>query len=257
MSRRGRTELAMMTLLGASAIFAATLVPDSSILPASITTTLSSKHGKVGQAVTARIMQDVPLLGDAKIPAGSILSGHVTRVHAASGEQGGTISFRFDTLRIAHENARLTVSLRALASFVEVQRAQLPTGNDPGIPENAWVTVQVGGEVVYRTSGTVRSRSLGVVGRYVKGGVLGELVSNPGRGCRNDGTGERAQALWVFSSDACGVYGLDRVTIVTPEGDAADPGEITLQSSRRDVTVNQGSGLLLRVYAPRDAGQTD
>jgi len=251
MFRRFTAGLAVVTL-SAGAIFAGTFVPDSSILPAELKTPLSSKNGKAGQVITARIMQDVPLLGDAKIPMGSMLSGRVTKVQPAAGGDGGSISFRFDTLQIGQENVHLTVRLRALASFVEVRQAQLPTGNDPANPEDTWNTVQVGGEVVYRGSGVVRSRTAGVVGRYVRGGgVLGNLDSNPGRGCVHDGTGERAQALWVFSSDACGVYGLDNVTIARSDTKApTDPGEITVQSSKKDVTVNGGSGLMFRVYAP-------
>jgi hypothetical protein len=232
-----------------------TVVPDSTIIPVRLNSTLSSRSAKPGQLITARVMQDVPLPDSAKIPAGATLAGKVTSVQRASASDGGSISLVFDTLRIPHETIRLTVRLRAIASMLEVRQAELPRNSDPTAAENTWTTVQIGGDVVYRGGGPVRSRS-GVVGRPVDGGVLVRLDPNPGRGCRHDGTGERAQALWLFSSDACGVYGLPDLTMVGGNRDApaSTAGEITLRSAKGDVDVRNGSGLLLRVEAPGSPG---
>jgi hypothetical protein len=250
MVRRLQSGFLISLLFAATTIHAGTVVPDGTVLPAQLNSTLSSRRVKPGQLITARIMQDVPLPGDAKIPAGATLVGKVTSVQPASGGDGGSISLRLDTLRVAHENIQIRVHLRALASFLEVRHAQLPLGSDPSAPESAWTTVQIGGDVVYRGGGPVRSRS-GIVGKPVEGGVLGRLDSNPGRGCRGDGTGERAQALWLFSSDACGVYGLAEMTIVRPNRDSSvTAGEMTLRSAKGDVNVRNGSGLLLQVDAP-------
>jgi hypothetical protein len=238
-------------LLAAIAARADTVVPDSTIIPVRLNSTLSSRSAKPGQLVTARVMQDVPLPDNAKIPAGATLAGKVTSVQRASAGDGGVISLVFDTLRIPHENIRLTVHLRAIASMLEVRQAELPRNSDPTAAENTWTTVQIGGDVVYRGGGPVRNRS-GVVGRPVDGGVLVRLDSNPGRGCRHDSTGERAQALWLFSSDACGVYGLPNLIVAGQSSGApvSTVGEITLHSAQGDVNVRNGSGLLLRVDAP-------
>jgi len=238
-------------LFAAAAMHAATVVPDSTVLPVRLDATLGSRKTKPGQVITARIMQDVPLPGDAKIPAGALLAGQVIAVQPASGGHGGSISFRFDTLRLRHENVRLVVHLRAIASTRDVRFAQLPLNSDPAAAESSWTTVQIGGDVVYRGGGPVTNRS-GVVGKPVENGVLGRLESNPGRGCRGDGTGERMQALWLFSSDACGTYDLQNVTIVRDGRDAVSTttGEITLRSSKGDIEVRYGAGLLLRVDAP-------
>jgi hypothetical protein len=248
-ARTART-LGLLLLLAGSA-YAATVVPDSSILPVRLETSLSSKNAKVGELIRARIMQAVPLLGDATIPAGSIVTGEVTAVQVAAGGEGASLAFRFDTLHIAHENVLLTLRLRAIASDQEVRQAQLPRNSDPTASSNSWTTVQIGGDVVYRGGGPVRSRS-GVVGKPVDGGVLVRLDPNPARGCRNDGTGERAQALWLFSSDACGSYGLPDVTIVPSERNApADAtGEFELKSAKGNVVLKGGCGLLLRVVNP-------
>jgi hypothetical protein len=238
-------------LFAAAAMHAATVVPDSTVLPVRLDAALSSRKTKPGQVIIARIMQDVLLPGDAKIPAGAILAGQVTAVQPASSGDGGRISFRFDTLRLPHETVRIIVHLRAIASTAEVRRAQLPRQSDPTAAENSWTTVQIGGDVVYRGGGPVRNRS-GVVGKPVENGVLGRLDPNPGRGCAGEGTGERAQALWLFSSDACGTYDLRNVTIVSADRDAAGAttGEITLRSSEGDVAVRSGAGLLVLVDAP-------
>jgi hypothetical protein len=240
-----------LLLLAAGAARADTVVPDSTIIPVRLNSTLSSRSAKPGQLITARVMQDVPLPDNAKIPAGATLAGKVTSVQRASGSNGGSISLVFQTLRIPHENIRLTVRLRAIASMLEVRQAELPRNSDPTAAENSWTTLQIGGDVVYRGGGPVRNRS-GVVGRPVDGGVLARLDSNPGRGCRHDSTGERAQALWLFSSDACGAYGLPNLTIAGDRSDAtgSTAGEITLRSAQGDVDVRNGSGLLLRVDAP-------
>lgn len=240
-----------LLLLLTSGALAATLVPDSSILPARLETSVSSKNAKVGELMRARIMQAVPLLGDAAIPAGSILTGKVTAVKVATPGEGGSLAFRFDTLHVAHENVLLTLRLRAIASDLEVRQAQLPRNSDPTASSNSWTTVQVGGDVVYRGGGPVRSRS-GVVGKPVEGGVLVRLDANPARGCRNDGTGERAQAMWLFSSDACGIYGLADLTIVPADHNAqtSAPGEIDLKSAKGNVELKSGTGFLLRVVNP-------
>lgn len=238
-------------LFAAGIVFAATLIPDSSILPARLEMTLSSKDSKVGEVVTARVMQNVPLPGTFKLPAGSKLTGQVLSVQPASESTGGSITFRLDTLHISHEAVRLTLRLRAVASYLEVRQAELPRNGDQSGPQTAWTTVQIGGDTVYRGGGSVRSRSE-VTGKPVEGGVLVRLEQNPGRGCRNDGTGERAQAMWLFSSDACGAYGLPDVTIVQPvkNSTGAANGELTLKSSKGNVTLHEGSGLLLRVDNP-------
>ena len=153
-ARTART-LGLLLLLAGGA-YAATLVPDSSILPARLETSVSSQNAKAGELIRARIMQAVPLLGDATIPAGSILTGKVTAVQVAVGGEGGRLAFRFDTLHIAHENVLLTLRLRAIASDQEVRQAQLPRNSDPSASSNSWTTVQIGGDVVYRGGGGVR-----------------------------------------------------------------------------------------------------
>jgi len=57
---------------------------------------------------------------------------------------GATISFRFDAIEISKRNVPITTNLRAVASTMEVEEAQLPqSGPDRGTSENSWTTVQI------------------------------------------------------------------------------------------------------------------
>lgn len=177
--------------------------------------------------------------------------GQVLEADSAPKNGRGRIILRFDRVRLAKRSQFLPVvlNLRAIASFVEVEDAQLPlTGSDRGTAEEAYTTVQVGGDVVYRGGGPVMKGS-DVVGTPVEGGVLAELISNPAVHCRGPVEGNnRKQAVWVFSSDACGAYGFRNLRIA--HAGRSDPlGQIVLVSDGGNLKIPSGSGLLLRVGA--------
>jgi hypothetical protein len=224
-------------------------IPAGTILPASLNNGLSSKKAKSGQPVAARIMQDVPLPNDGKVPAGAKLLGTVTSVEPASTNGGGTISFRFDRLKTNGHEYSLTTNLRAIAGPVDVQFAQTPEVSPGfGTPYRWATTRQIGGDEVFGEGGPVTDRESNHVGKGVFGGVLVHVRAQPGSGCRGALDPEdRLQALWVFSSDACGVYGIEHVAIA--DAGRTDPGGvITLAAEdHHDVQVRAGTGMLLRV----------
>jgi len=193
------------------------------------------------------VMQDVPLSPGSKIHAGAKVIGHVIDVKPATGTSGAQVSLRFDTLMVSKRRIPITTHVRALASMMAVEEAQVPeNGPDRGTPPAAWTTDQIGGEVVYRGGGPVANGLL-PVGEPTYGGVLVHVSGKPGTKCRGEIDGDnRLQALWVFSSDACGTYGFADLAIAHAGRD--NPiGEITLTSNRGDVNVRAGSGMLLRV----------
>ena len=229
-------------------------IPAGTILPVSLNSTLSSAKCKPGQVITARVMQDVPLPGGSAIHAGAKVIGQIISVTPASKGAPARISFRFDTLKTAHGKIPIATNLRAIASFVEVDQAQIPiTGPDRGTPDTAWTTVQIGGDAVYRGGGPVEGFG-GKVGEPVYNGVLSTLSPNPDRGCRGAiNANDAPQALWVFSGDACGAYGLPNLKI--RHAGRTDPaGEISLESKKGQVSVNAGAGILLRVNAADVSG---
>ncbi len=223
-------------------------IPAGTVLPVKLTSTLDSRKSKPGDVITARIMQEVPLPAD-KIPARSRITGSILEI-SSTREGGVRMTLRFDSLAIRKQKLAITTDLRAMASMLEVQDAQLPTMG-PGIGDVwAWMdTDQIGGDAVYGEGGPVM-RGSEVVGTAVPGGVLVEVRANPAAGCRGAIEGnDSPQALWVFSSDACGPYGFSDLKIA--HGGRTEPrGEIVLESSRSLLRVNAGAGLLLRLMAP-------
>ncbi|HKN17140.1 MAG TPA: hypothetical protein VJX47_09370 [Candidatus Sulfotelmatobacter sp.] len=236
-------------ILFATQLSAQSSIPAGTILPVQLNSSLNSRKLSTGQVITARVMQDVPLPSGSKIRAGAKVIGHVTAVKLANGAQ---VSLRFDTLVAGHHQIPVTTDLRALASMMAVEEAQIPAfGPDRGTSEDAWTTEQIGGEVVYRGGGPV-ANGLQFVGKPAPNGVLVQVSSKPGSECRGDiGGDDRMQALWVFSSDACGAYGFANVAI-THAGRTNPRGEIILTADHGDLNVRGGSGMLLRVIGERN-----
>jgi len=228
-------------------LFAQDGIPGGTILPLELKSSLNSRKMQKGQVITCRIMQGVPLAHGSSIHAGSKIIGHVIEVTPPTAEHGAQLSFQFDTLEYSKRRVHITTSLRALASMMEVEEAQIPkTGPDRGTSENSWTTEQIGGDVVYRGGGPV-AKGLQVVGTPTADGVLVRIASKPGAKCRGDLSGsDHLQALWVFSADACGTYGFPDLTIVHA-GRSNPIGQITLASEGGNFDVRSGSGLLLRV----------
>jgi hypothetical protein len=225
-------------------------IPSGTILPVRLNSTVSSDKAKAGQTITGRIMQDVPLSSGERIREGSKVVGHIVDVVPATNGAQARISLQFDKLISGHQTISITTNLRALTSFVGVREAQTPT--TPGAEGDniaALTTVQVGGDVVYGYGGEVTSEdhSDDVVGKSVVDGVLSQIRAKEGTKCRGplDGN-DSPQALWVFSSDACGVYRMEHVSIA--HAGRTDPtGVIVLASDKNNLKITEGAGMLLRV----------
>jgi len=234
-------------LLFSAGAFAQNTIPPGTVLPAQLNSSLNSLKSKPGQTITARIMQDVPLSPGRKIPAGAKVVGHVMTVKAAQDGRASEITFSFTRLNFAHHSVPISINLRALASMTEVEQAQIPpAGTDRGTPW-AWSTRNlIGGQVAYGEGAPV-ARGIDTVGRALADGVLAPVNQNPASGCGGEpADNAEPQALWVFSSGSCGVYGIGDVQI-THTGRTAPVGEITLTSKQGNLDIRSGSGMLLRV----------
>ena len=74
-------------------------IPAGMTIPVKLTTSLVSSAAKEGDLIEAKTSQDINL-GDASIPAGTIVSGHVVETKAAQRlAKSGSISVKFNSLR--------------------------------------------------------------------------------------------------------------------------------------------------------------
>jgi hypothetical protein len=221
-------------------------IPVGTVIPVMLSASLNAAKDEPGKRIEGRVMQKVPLPSGTAISRGSRMIGHVVSV--TKGPSGSTMVVKFDALQDQGRKTPLVTGLLALASMSSVSEAQSPINtNSDAEPATEWVTRQVGGDVVRRGWGKVASRN-GVYGTWLEeSSVLIKLTPNPDAGCP-DGPGyDREQAVWIFSSAACGTYDLGDVKIAS-SGRDRPLGEIAL-TSRRDVAVRGGSGWLLIVVA--------
>ena len=241
------TQLLFVTLIAFSMpLFAQDKVPAGTILPVRLNSSLRSNKAREGDRISARVMQDVPLPGGRKIHAGAKVIGHIVSATPAVNGMMSDLTLRFDTLALGKQRVAMITNLRALASMMDVEDAQVaPTGPDRGTPW-AWRTRNLIGDEVAYGEGPV-SHGTDIVGQALADGVLIPVRPNPVAGCRG-GTSDNAgpQALWVFSSDACGLYDLPKLTLA--HAGRTDPvGLIKFSSDKGNVKVPGGSGMLLRV----------
>jgi hypothetical protein len=245
-------QLLFVTLIVFSAqLLAQNAIPRGTILPVRLDSSLRFGQARAGNQISARVMQDVPLPGGGRIRSGSKVLGHIVSSNPTGNATEAEISMRFDTLVMGRQRVALVTNLRALATMMDVAEAQVPeSGPDRGTSENSWTTDQIGGEVVYR--GGVVAHGANIVGSSVLGsGVLVHVSAPPGQECRGELAGnDQPQALWVFSSDACGLFDLPDVTL--SHSGRTDPlALITLLSKKGGAKIPAGSGMLLRVEGDR------
>jgi hypothetical protein len=195
-------------------------------------------------------MQEVSLPSGVTIKRGSRVTGHVVAVRK-SGAGGSRLTLQFDRLEDEGRTITLSVSARAIASMDSVSQAQVPIdANSSYLGSNSWTTRQVGGDIVNRGRGLVGSGS-GIVGKWTGSGVCGKLTPATEGDCPASDGNDQEQALWVFSTSACGMYGSPGLKLSDAGG--TDPlGQIVL-ASQQDLRLRGGSGWLLLVNASAPA----
>jgi len=227
--------LALLCLLPVP-LAAQTPIPAGTILPAQLGTGLNARKLHTDETVRARIMQNIP---GTSVRRGAHVLGHVVSVTP------DRIEIHFDAVTEHGRRIPITASLRALASMLEVDEAQIPEdAPSRGLPPEDWNTRQIGGEMVYRGGGPL-ARGMEAVGEPTPYGALGRLSAHPPCRAAVDGN-DRPQALWLFSTDACGLYGYAGVDL-EHAGRTAPSGTIRLSGAPNKLNIRSGSGLLLRV----------
>jgi hypothetical protein len=223
-------------------------IPNGTVLPIRLNRGFSAKSAHTGETITGRLMQAVPLPNGGTIPEGATVSGKILFVAPASNGAGETVSFAFNQLAFDHQKLTIAVDLRALASAMTVELAQVPDQTYGfGTPPSWADSTQIGGDSVYGAGGEVTDSENHPVGKALYNGVLVHVRAQPGGACRGPLDGDdRLQALWLFSSDACGVYGMQGVSIA--HAGRTDPlGIVVLAAPTGKLKLRAGSGMLLRV----------
>ena len=229
-------------------------LPVGLILPVRLNDTLKVKDLQKGTILELRVMQDIPLPDRDRIPTKSLVRGSVVSAAKDSDGPGVDIALAFTQVVNKDQNFSIATSLRAIASYLAVRGAQTPlNGIDTGSPAGWANTVQIGGDIRYGDGGPVRNRHKQRVGKGVLGGVLVRVSANPSLGCDGPISGEDyPQALWVFSSDACGVYGMKDVKL-SHSGNSDPVGEFTLHFEKEDMKLDAGTAFLFEVVNPPQA----
>lgn len=211
-------------------------LPAGTILPVRLDSTLNARHLRAGQPIRARVMQTVP---GTPVHRGAQVVGSVLSATPQS------VALRFTAVVDHGRRIPISADLRAVASMLEVEQAYIPIiaparGDFP----DEETTRQIGGDMVYRGGGPVLAQGVRV-GEPVPYGVRVRLTRNgPCRGEVEGGS--RLQSLWLFSSAACGGYGIPGL-VVQHAGRTQPAGEIELRSTSAPLLIRSGSGWLLRV----------
>ena len=226
-------------------------IPVGLILPVTLDQTISLAQAHAGQPFEARIAQEIPLTKHDKILHRSRVTGSIVSVVKAPESTYVDLSLRFEKVEYRKEMIAIVASLRALASYEAVRTAQTPFAQaDAGTPIGWADTTQIGGDIRYGDGGEVRNLHKQSVGKGVLGGVLVHVSASPGTECEGPIDGDdRLQALWVFSADACGIYGLPGVH-ATHNGKTAPKGIITLRFEKGDMKLDAFDAFLIRVVSP-------
>jgi len=218
-------------------------IPVGTVIPVMLSSRLNAK-AKPDESIDGKVMQEITLPSGITIREGTRIQGHTVSV--SKGKSGSSIVVKFTGLQEEDRKVPVTIGVLAVASMANVNEAHRPVGGNPDVdPDTQWVTRQVGGDVVKRGWGQVFS-SGGVTGKWVGGSsVVIKLTPNEAAGCSTGPGYDREQAVWVFSSSACGTYGLGKTKVVN-SGTGSHVGDITL-TSNRDIDIRSGSGWMLIV----------
>jgi hypothetical protein len=233
----------------ALAVFSVTTLwaqlPSGTLLPVMLNKTVDSDKAKPGDQIEAKLMQEVSLPDKGKIKRLTKVLGHVVAATPPAGGKPASITVQFDQVEDGKQKVQTSTRLRAFASMQLVAQARNPVNTNAGPGTSVWDlnVSQIGGQIAYNGQKIVKAPNGQVVGRVVQpGAILGVPMANPERGCAAAGNSVE-QAFWVFSTNACGVYGDDqRVSLAS----GSTPGSITF-TSEKDFSLRGGSAWLLQV----------
>ena len=230
-----------------SATAIAQQIPAGTVIPVMLNTSLNAGKDGAGKNIEGKVMQDVPTPLGFTISKGSKVTGQVVSA-GKSGGSDSTLVLKFDSIQDHGRTITLTAAVLAVASMQSVAQAQVPINSNPDMQSaSQWVTRQVGGDVVNRSQNKVGTPD-GLAGTWLEGtSVAIKLTPNVDAGCPGGPGYDRPQAVWIFSSSACGTYDLGNARIAS-SGATPPLGNVSI-SSDRNLQIRGGSGWLLITVA--------
>lgn len=238
-------------LMGVSSL--ALQAQNPTAVPVVLVETLDAAHVKDGDPVLVKTMQKVVLSEGKVVRKGAILQGHVVSENAFhenpapyARQTPSMLSIHFDVLQLDSSKVPVKASLRAMADVIDVNNASRKQYEDD--LDNLGEFHLVGGEEVSGWDQKIRSDDGSVVGFERKDGNYARLIDNTGergnaKSVHCDAT-QREQSVAVFSADACGLYGLDRVNLTSA---GRSNGDITLSRANGNVRLQRGTAALLMI----------
>jgi hypothetical protein len=235
------SAMALLLTLGWTPLSAARAVtkleplPAGVMLPVSLKQRLDARHVRVGQQVTARLMQRVPLADSSYLPSKAKVTGTVVAYDTSS------LTLRFDRLSLKDQQVPIHVKLVAAGHWLDVEETERPLGatdRSLGNPAN-WTTKQIGGDEVYHSgggSGPVYDQYSERVGHVDAFGVYAPART----------PGAAALAMGPFSTTSRGLYDLPGMEIASPGGSESP---IVLQLTSPKWQLHGQTALLLETTA--------
>ncbi|HVT96847.1 MAG TPA: hypothetical protein VHE33_05020 [Acidobacteriaceae bacterium] len=227
-------------------------IPAATAIPIVLTKTITAGQAHPGDPIAARTLQAVLLPGARLLPAGTLLTGHIVTASPFhfdatpyAAQQPSTLSIHFDA--IEHGSATpVSLSLRAIAGSVASHEAQVPHLLDETDGSNT--RELIGGETASPLDKTIQAPDGTIVGYNRTQGLFAHLLAaaspaDPNLTCNATST---EQSLGLFSADACGVYGLNAVSLAN---NGVTDGTFLLESRQRSVQLDAGTTALLEVLS--------
>jgi hypothetical protein len=227
--------LCCIPLSAARAVAKLEPLPAGVMLPVSLKQRLDARHVRVGQQVTARLMQRVPLADSSYLPSKAKVTGTVVAYDTSS------LTLRFDRLSLKDQQVPIHVKLVAAGHWLDVEETERPLGatdRSLGNPAN-WTTKQIGGDEVYHSgggSGPVYDQYSERVGHVDAFGVYAPART----------PGAAALAMGPFSTTSRGLYDLPGMEIASPGGSESP---IVLQLTSPKWQLHGQTALLLETTA--------
>ena len=222
-------------------------IPAGTVIPVMLSTGLNSGKDGAGKNIEGKVMQEVPTPLGFTISKGSKVSGQIVSAGKSGGSES-TLVLKFDSIQDHGRSIPLTAAVLAVASMQSVAQAQAPINSNSDMQSaSGWVTRQVGGDVVSRSQRKVGTPG-GLTGTWLEdSSVMIKITPNADAGCPGGPGYDRPQAVWIFSSSACGTYDLGSARIAS-SGATPPLGNVSI-SSDRNLQIRGGSGWLLIIVA--------